>query len=153
MGQVNDWSRSEVIALIGLFIAFATLLAAVLVLPGFRRLLGLERSVTERDVLIYAPKDGAKLFVLANETRPITRTIAGEVIGYKDKEIERLGLKVEILIKTDQWYPQDTVPIDSDGKWKLDDARFGGTVNTIKATLKDKYSREHKSAEIEVTVV
>ena len=150
---MNDWSRSEVIALISLLIAIATLLAAVLVLPGFRRWIGLDRSVSERDVLIFAPKDGGKLLVLANETRPITRPIAGEVIGYKDKEIERLGLKVEILIKTDQWYPQDTVPVDSDGKWRLNDARFGGTVNTIRATLKDKYSREHKATEIEVTVV
>jgi hypothetical protein len=150
---MNDWSRSEVIALISLFIAIATLLAAVLVLPSFRRWIGLDKSVSERDVLIFAPKDGGKLLVLANETRPITRPIAGEVIGYKDKEIERLGLKVEILIKTDLWYPQATVPVDSDGKWMLNDARFGGTVNIIRATLKDKYSREHKSTEIEVTVV
>ncbi|HEX9918091.1 MAG TPA: hypothetical protein VGA87_02925, partial [Pyrinomonadaceae bacterium] len=82
--------------------------------------------MSERGILIFAPKDGGKILVLANETRPVIRTVAGEVIGYKEEEIERLGLKVEILIKTDQWYPQDTVPVDGNGKWKLDDARFGG---------------------------
>jgi hypothetical protein len=57
-----------------------------------------------------------------------------------------------VFIKTDQWYPQGNARIDGEGRWTLKDVRFGGSVHIIKAVLKDRHGREHKSAEIEATV-
>jgi hypothetical protein len=73
-------------------------------------------------------------------------------MGYGEKEIERLGLFVEVVIKTDQWYPQGCAIVTGDGKWSLKEARFGGSVHIIKAVLKDRHNHEHQSAEIEVTI-
>jgi len=145
---MNDWTRGDIIALIGVVVAVISCVAAILAMPNLRQLVGLGG----KDFWIHTPKNKEKLPILHGEHRPIVRTVSGEVIGYSEKEIERLGLFVEVLIKTDQWYPQGSARVDSDGKWSLKEARFGGSDHIIKAVLKDRYHHEHKSAEIEVTV-
>jgi hypothetical protein len=145
---MNEWSRGDIIALIGLVIAVASCTAAILTIPGLRRFAGLGK----RDLWIHTPRNKDVITILHGEHKPIVRTVGGEVSGYSEKEIERLGLFVDVLIKTDHWYPQGSAKVDSDGKWSLKKARFGGSIHVIKAVLKDRSGREYKSAEIEVTV-
>jgi hypothetical protein len=145
---MSDWSRGEIIALVGLVVAVTSCVAAILTVPGLRRLLGF----SGKDLWINTPKHKAEVSMLHGEHKPIVRTVSGEITGYGEKEIERLGLFVEVLIKTDQWYPQGSAIVESDGKWSLKEARFGGSVHIIKAVLKDRHNREHQSAQIEVTV-
>ncbi len=145
---MNEWSRTDVIGLIGLVVAVVSCAAAVLAIPNLRRLFGL----SGKDLLIFAPKNKEDIPILWGEHKPIVRPISGEVAGFSEKEIEKLGLFVDILIKTDHWYPQGSTRVESDGKWILKEARFGGSTHIIKAILKDRYSREHKSVEIEVNV-
>jgi hypothetical protein len=78
--------------------------------------------------------------------------LAAVLLVTAKKEIERLGLFVEVLVKTDIWYPQENTPVRANGEWTLKDARFGGSTHIIKAVLKDRHRREYESAEIEVTV-
>jgi hypothetical protein len=145
---MSDWSRGEIIALVGLVVAVISCVAAILAIPSLRRLLGF----SGKDLWIHTPKNKAEISILHGEHKPIVRTVSGEITGYGEKEIEKLGLFVEVLIKTDQWYPQGSAIVESGGKWTLKEARFGGTGHIIKAVLKDRYNREHQSAEVEVTV-
>jgi|GEM_PF-6816481 hypothetical protein len=145
---MNDWTRGDIIALIGLLVAIISCVAAVLAIPSLRKLFGLGR----KDIWIYTPKNKQEIFISHGEHKPIVRPIAGQVIGYRQTEIERLGLFVEVLIKTDKWYPQGHATVEADGKWTLNDARFGGSVHIIKAVLKDRHNREYQSASIEVAV-
>ena len=145
---MNEWSRGDIIALIGLAVAIMSCVAAILAIPSLKRLFGLGG----KDLWIHTPKNKDEISILHGERKPIVRPVSGEVTGYSEKEIERLGLFVEVLIKTDRWYPQGNARVDGDGTWTLKEAHFGGSVHLIKAVLKDRHSREHKSAEIEVTV-
>ena len=145
---MNDWTRGDIIALIGLAVAVVSCIAAILAIPSLRRLLGFGG----KDLWIHTPKNKQRISVQHGERKPIVRSISGEVAGYRKAEIERLGLFVEVLIQTDKWYPQGNAPLETDGKWGLSDARFGGSVHIIKAVLKDRHNREHQSASIEVTV-
>jgi hypothetical protein len=145
---MNEWSRGDIIALIGLVVAVVSCVAAILAIPSLRRLVGLGG----KDIWIHTPKNKDEISILHGEHMPIVRTVSGDVTGYSEKEIEKLGLFVEVLIKTDQWYSQGSAKVESDGKWTLKEAHFGGSVHIIKAILKDRHSREYKSAEIEVTV-
>jgi hypothetical protein len=145
---MNDWTRGDIISLIGLAVAIISCVAAILAIPSLRRLIGLRG----KELWIYTPKNKEEVSILHGEHKPIVRAVSGEVAGYSEKEIGRLGLFVEVLIKTDEWYPQGHARVEGDGKWMLKDARFGGSVHIIKAILKDRHSREHESAEIEVTV-
>jgi hypothetical protein len=145
---MNEWTRGDIIAVIGLVVAVISCVAAILAIPSLRRLVG----VGGKDLWIHTPKNKDEISILYGEHQPIVRAVSGEVTGYSEKEIERLGLFVEVLIKTDQWYPQGNARVDGDGKWTLKDARFGGSVHIIKAVLKDRHGREHQSAEIEVMV-
>jgi hypothetical protein len=145
---MNEWTRTDILGLIGLVVAIVSCVAAVLAIPNLRRLVGL----IGKDLLIFAPKNKEAIPILWGEHKPIVRPISGEVTGFSGREIEKLGLFVDILIKTDHWYPQGSARVESDGKWMLKEARFGGSVHIIKAVLKDHYSREHKSVEIELNV-
>ncbi len=144
---MNEWSRSDLIALIGLVIAVVSCVAAILAIPN------LLRRYRAKDILILVPRNKQEISILAGEHRPIVRTVGGEVIGFTRREIEELGLFVEVLIKTDRWYLQGDVPVDTNGKWALKDARFGGFDHIIRAILKDRHSREYQSSEIEVSVL
>ena len=145
---MNDWSRGDIIALIGLVVAVISCIAAILAIPSLRNLFGLGR----KDLWIHTPKNKQRIFIQHSEHQPIVRAISGEIAGYRKSEIERLGLFVEVLIKTDKWYPQGNAIVEGDGKWTFLDARFGGSVHIIKAVLKDRFNRELHSASIEVMV-
>jgi hypothetical protein len=145
---MNDWSRGDIIALIGLVVAVVSCIAAILAIPSLRKLFRFGR----KDLWIQTPKNKQRISIQHGEYKPIVRAISGEIAGYRKSEIERLGLFVEVLIKTDKWYPQGDAIVEGDGKWTLTDARFGGSVHIIKAVLKDRYSRELQSASIEVIV-
>ena len=149
---MKDWSRSDLIALISLLVAIVACFAAIFV-PELRRLIGLDNRAKEKDIVISTPNNRSELARLSGESRTIKRPIVGEVCGYTEQEIERLGLYVEVLIKTDRWYSQGTTGVHSKRKWELKEASFGGVKHIIRATLKDKHEHEHKSTEIEVTVV
>jgi hypothetical protein len=139
--HMGDWSRNEVIALMSLVFAIIACVVAFMI-PEIRRWFGLDSSSTK-----------AKIIKYANEPKTIKRPIMGKISGFTEQEIEKLGLQVEVVIKTDRWYSQDTVPVDYDGEWKLKEASFGGEDHIIKVTLKDRSGREYKSTEIQVTVV
>jgi hypothetical protein len=145
---MKEWTRGDVIALVGLVVATISCLAAILAIPSLRRLVGF----AGKDIWIHTPKNKEKLSILYGEHLPIVRTVSGHVTGYSEKEVERLGLFVEVLIKTDSWYPQGSARVDGGGKWTLKETLFGGSLHVIKAVLKDRHGREHESAEIEVTV-
>jgi len=145
---MNDWSRGDIIALIGLVVAVVSCIAAILAIPNLRKLFGFD----PKDVWIHTPKNKQQISIQHGECKPIVRAISGEVAGYRKTEIEKLGLCIEVLIKTDKWYPQGHAIVESDGKWTLPDACFGGSVHTIKAVLKDRYHRELHSTSIEVAV-
>ena len=99
---MNEWSRGEVIALVSLIIAVVACVAAVLVVPDFRRWIGLDHSLVEKDLIISTPKHKDIIRRNWDERKLIVRPIVGKVIGFKEEEIERLGLYVEILIETDK---------------------------------------------------
>jgi len=111
---MKDWSRGELIALISLIVAIVACLAAISVVPELRRLIGLDNKTKERDIVIFTPKNKETIARLSGESRTVKRPVVGEVCGYTDQEIERLGLYVEVLIKTDRWYPQGTTVVHSD---------------------------------------
>src|ERR1043166_9146976 len=119
---MGEWTRRDIIALIGLFVAIISCFAVILAIPSLRRLLGLGG----KELWIQTPKNKEEIPILHGEHKPIGRAVSGEIAGYSEKEIERLGLFVEVLIKTDRWYPQGNAGVESDGKWTLRDARFGG---------------------------
>jgi len=143
---MNEWTRGDILALIGLIVAIISCVVAILAIPPLRRLFGLGG----KDLWIHTPKNKDNIFMIHGESKPILRPISGQISGYHEREIERLGLFVEVLIKTDKWYPQGNAPVADDGKWTLKDARFGGSVHIIRAILKDRHNREHQSASIEV---
>lgn len=145
---MNDWSRGEIISLIGLGLAVISCIAAILAVPNLRKLFGFRG----KELWIHTPKNKQQIFIQHGEHKPIVRAISGEIAGYRKSEIERLGLFVEVHIKTDKWYPQGNATVESDGKWTLTDAYFGGTLHVIKAVLKDRYNRELQFATIEVSV-
>lgn len=150
---MNTWSNGDVIVVITLLLAIVACLAAVFVVPEFRRWMGLDRPSVERDILIVTPIHKGKITQLADELRPVRRPIGGTITGYTEEDIERLRLQVEVLIKTDKWYLQGVVPVLNNGKWKLEEGRFGGTMHVIRAILKDKDNRELFSTDIDVTLV
>jgi hypothetical protein len=145
---MNDWSRGDIIAVTGLVVAVVSCIAAILAIPSLRKIFGFGR----KDLWIHTPKNKQQISIQHGEHKPIVRAISGEIAGYRKSEIERLGLFVEVLIKTDKWYLQGDAIVESDGKWTLTEARFGGSVHIIKAVLKDRYNRELQSASIEVMV-
>lgn len=151
--NMNTWSRSDLIVLISLLIMIVACVAAVVVIPEVRRWMGLDHAVVEKDILVVAPRNKGEIILHSDEIKPITRPIAGKVVGYTEEEIERLRLQVEVLIKTDRWYFQGTVPVLNNGKWKLEEGHFGGALHIIRAILKDKDSRELVSTDIEVTLI
>lgn len=151
--NINTWSHGDVMFLISLLITILACVAAVLVVPEFRRWIGLDHAPAHRDILIVTPANKGEIIQHSNEVRPIQRPIAGKIVGYTEDEIERLGLQVEVLIKTDRWYLQGIVPVVSNGKWRLEAGHFGGRVHVIRAILKDKDSRELFSTDIEVTLI
>ena len=151
--QMSAWSRSEVLTLISLVVVFVTCAAALLIVPEFRRWVGLEKRPNEKDILIFTPRNKGEIIRFSDEATPLKRPVVGKVTGFSEEEIERLGLQVEVLIKTDKWYFQGAVPVLNNGKWKLDEASFGGEKHVVKAILKDKDSRDLVSRDIEVKAV
>jgi hypothetical protein len=143
---MDEWARGDILALIGLMVAVVSCLAALAAVPS------LWRRYRPRDLVILEPRNKQELPVYAGEHKPIKRPIAGEVIGFSAKEIQRLGLFVEVSIKTDTWYQQGSAPVESNGKWLLREASFGGSNHIIRALLKDRHKQAHQSAEIEVLV-
>lgn len=146
---MNEWSRNDIIALVSLILTFLTFAVAVLAFPGIRKLF----SAGEQDLVILTPKNKDEIPIRHGEEKPIVRPVSGRIVGFTRDDIEKLGLFVEILIKTDTWYLQGNTKVEIDGRWTLKEARFGGSTHIIRATLKDQLSHEHKSAEIEVTLV
>lgn len=145
---MKEWNRGDIIALAGLAVAAISCVAAILAIPSLRRLFG----IGGKDIWIQTPKNKERVPILHGEHKPVVRPVSGHVAGYSRKDIERLGLFVEVLIKTDKWYPQGSTSVRRDGEWTLKDARLGGSGHIIKAVLKDRHGREYESAEIEVTV-
>jgi hypothetical protein len=145
---MNEWTRADILTLIGLIIGIISCVTAILAIPNLRRFVG----ISGKDLLVFAPKNKEEIPILWGELKPIVRPISGEVTGFSEKEIEKLGLFVEVLIKTDHWYPQGNVRVESDGKWMLKEARFGGSVHIIKVVLKDRYGREHRAIEVEASI-
>jgi hypothetical protein len=152
--HMSEWSREEIIELAGLALAALSLVAAVLAMPNLRRLVGLGG----RDIWINIPRNRDALTILYDETilsgehGLIVRAVSGEVAGYGEKEIERLGLFVEVLIKTDAWYPQGSAAIGRDRIWTKEAKFTRGLVNVVKAVLKDRHGNDLTSAQIKVTV-
>jgi hypothetical protein len=141
---MSGWNRGEILALIGIIIA-------VFIFVG-QEMLRRRSFHFSRDIVIHTPKNKEAIEPVYGEKMPIERNIVGTITGITQKEIRRLGLYVEVSIKTDRWYRQGKCPVEDDGKWKIV-GRFGGTTHVIKAELKDVYGVEHKIKEIEVTVV
>lgn len=145
---MNAWNHSDTIALIGLIVAIISCIAAILGIPGLRKLLGFGR----KELWIHTPKNKQRISIQHGESKPIVHAISGEIAGYRKSEIERLGLFVQVLIETDKCYRQGDAIVESGGKWTLTDAYFGGSVHIVKAVLKDRYNRELQSTSIEVIV-
>jgi hypothetical protein len=103
-------------------------------------------------VIISFPEKGTKLSQLGSEVKPIRRCIAGRVEGFSSEQIQGLGLSVEILIKTDRWYPQGRAEVQPDGCWFLLDGYFGGEKHLVRALLKDRNGCELASADNTVWV-
>lgn len=104
-------------------------------------------------ILILAPSDDEEIIVSANDSKPIDRTFSGKIEGFSKKEINSLGLQVEILVHTDIWYPQGTANVQGTGSWVFEHVKLGGTTHIVKALLKDKNGKERAEAcEINIIV-
>ena len=146
---MNGWTFEQIIALIGLIVGVISCVAAILAIPWLKQLMGF----SAKDVWISTPRNKDKIPISYGEKMPIVRPVTGEVSGFSAKEIERLGLFVELWIETDRWYLQGSANVENDGKWVLKEAKFGGFRHIIKAILKDKRGHEYKNTEIEATVI
>lgn len=102
---------------------------------------------------ILEPRDGAQLRLSASEIMPAERPIRGDVGGFTRKQIEELGLLVDVSIHTDRWYPQGIAAVRPDGTWALRKGYFGGAVHVIRAVLKDRHGNELASATATVTLI
>src|SRR5436853_4082925 len=69
------------------------------------------------DIIIDTPKHKESLAATYGEKKPYQRDIVGEVTGIRPKDIKKLGLYVEVSIKTDTWYQQGTSPVQDDLSW------------------------------------
>jgi len=112
-----------------------------------------ESTQPEKMIRILEPKNGAKIFLEANESMPAQRPVRGDVVGFTRDEIENFKLTVYVTITTDKVYPQGIARVQSDGTWQLRSAHFGGAVHILKAALKDKNDNEIASDVAEVTIV
>lgn len=140
---MNEWTRGDLIALFGIIVA-------VLVFVSQEILKRSKRSLA-RNIIIQTPRNQESTPIMYDENLPIRKDIVGTITGFTQKEIERLGLYVEILVKTDRWYPQGKSMVQADGGWKIV-GRFGGTRHIIRAELKDNNGVKYKTKEIEVIV-
>lgn len=104
-------------------------------------------------VQILSPKDGEVLFLSENETIPVALPIKGDIVGLERDGTNELNLWVEVLIKTDEWYPQGIAKIENDGTWVLKGAHFGGSTHIIKAILTNKRGYVITSKASTVTIV
>jgi hypothetical protein len=104
-------------------------------------------------IRILSPRDGEEIFLSANEPMPAERPIKGDVIGFTKKEIEDLGLRVEVSIQTVNSYPQGVAAVQGDGVWVLRKGYFGGAFHIIKAVLKDRHGNERASTAANVTLI
>jgi hypothetical protein len=143
---MSEWNRGEILALIGIIIT-----VLIFVSQEILRRWSLTLS---KDIVIHTPKNKDTLEIVYGEQMPIKRDIVGIITGVTKKEIQRLGLYVEVSITTDICYQQANCPVEDDGKWRVvgSFSRFNGKANIIRAKLKDSYGVEHKIKEIEVTV-
>jgi hypothetical protein len=94
---MKGWDGGDIIALAGLVVAAISCLAAILAIPSLRRLIGIDG----KDIWIQTPKNKEEVPILHGEHKPIVRPISGHVAGYSKREIERLSVFVDVLIKTD----------------------------------------------------
>ena len=108
---------------------------------------------SEKRIRILEPRNGAKIFLEANESMPAQRPVRGDVIGFTREEIDSFQLTVYLTIRTDKLYPQGIARVQSDGTWIIRSAHFGGAIHTLRAVLKDKNDNEIASDVAEVTLV
>jgi len=95
---------------------------------------------------------GDEISLLPGDDFNVVRPIIGNVSGFSSQEIKKMGLYVDISIKTDTWYPQGIAKVQSNGEWVLEVARFAATVHLVKIVLKDKNDNELSSAHFTVIV-
>lgn len=140
---MNGWNRGDVLALIGIIIA-------VLIFIAQEILKGRGFSLSQ-NVVIEEPRNKEVIEAIYGEKYTIKRKIIGRITGYTQKQIESLGLYVEVFIYTDTWYQQGQSSVQRDKKWMVI-GRFGAINHVIKAELKDKHGVVLKKSEIEVIV-
>ena len=104
-------------------------------------------------IQITSLRDGEQIVLPPSETIPIRRLIKGEIVGFRDNDLQQLApLPVEVAIKTDIWYPQGISRVTNNRTWEIVGS-FGGVNHTIKATLKDKNNNEIASTIIMISVI
>jgi hypothetical protein len=126
------------------------IVGAIVLLIEYRFFKNREGRESAPEIIIGTPKNKESLTAKYGETKPYKRDIVGEVIGIKLKEIKKLGLYVEVSIKTDTWYLQGASPVHDDSRWKVV-GRFGGTRHIVRAELKDSYGHTYAASDIEVS--
>jgi hypothetical protein len=94
-----------------------------------------------------------KIVLAPGEGLPAERPVRGNVVGFTREEIQRLGLHVEIFIRTDRWYPQGTSTVRADGSWGLQKAYFAGSIHDVRAVLWDHDGNERGAAMIKVPLI
>lgn len=93
------------------------------------------------------PLSGETVTPQPGEPNTFSRPVIGELGGYSSREIKKMGLTVEVRIKTDEWYTQGSVEVQPDGHWVLEDARFGGITHLVEATIRDKNGKKITSTD------
>jgi hypothetical protein len=107
----------------------------------------------QAEIRILSPRDGDEIVLFRDEVVPAERPVRGDVVGFTKETIESLGLRVEVSIRTDKWYPQGIAAVRGDGSWGLQKAYFGGAVHHIRAILKDRHGNERATTTITVTLI
>ena len=140
---MSGWSRGDILALVGVIVAVLIFIAQE-ILKRFGLLLS-------KNIVIEEPRNKEIIERMYGEGYTIKRKIVGRVTGFTQKEIESLGLYVEIFIHTDIWYQQGQCSVQRDKKWMIV-GHFGAVNHIIRVELKDKHEVVLKKTEIEVIV-
>ncbi len=149
---MSDSVLGAIITAIGTILA-ATIPAYFIYKANNKKLATNEVSARQGIITILVPNDGEEIIVSSKETKPIDRPFSGKIMGFSKNEINSLGLKVEIFVRTDKWYRQGTTNVQNTGVWIFEHVKLGGTTHVVKALLKDKNGVERaKACEINVII-
>ena len=144
--EFRNWSTSDQLAFWAIVVAILSAALPFTINWFKRRDKHLEVDLASIKVLVFEPKDNALIPIYHHENQ-IERYVSGRVQDLTKRQIRSLDLKIQVSVKTDDWYIQDADDgkVLDDGTWNVR-FYFGrdgiGKNHIIEILLKDKYGRK-----------